>query len=531
MKKQLSVLASAMVAVVLSVPGRAGSASYVPTVSVLSFGATGNGTSDDTPAIQAAINALEGYGGGILTVPAGTYLLNSYSGSPHPWYFYNLRVGSNIMINADHRAKFLQGPKGRAPMPAGATEVATSVLVFGSANYVINTFQDPNYNGGFHNIKATNANDQVVTLTTSSQASNFKAGDYVAIYSSTTGDVIPSESTQLTSVSKSGVMGLAHPLARAFATPVIARVTPLATVNVGVNGLIIQGTELLNVNEVFGFTALGNTFISDTSIGGGNIYGLIVNDTRGVNFTNNVVTSIGPSNINVELPQRNSQNVVINSNTFNVLNVGFGEYGAHWTITGNTFLVHPNQSEAAAVFFGGFDVLFSNNYVRGSTSSNPLIADWVGLDAYDAYVGKIRVVNNTFDCQADALANCLNIAGRDTTVAGNQFNATGQTQQVILVQGPLPQTSITITGNTLSTQNAGQAITTNTWGTDHSSVSCNTITGAGQMGIYVTSLSNAAQGKYTVSGNTVTGFATPINLATSMMPVTTVNSSTAGCAK
>jgi hypothetical protein len=529
-KKKLVVFAAATVAVAFIYAGPANAATTVPTVSVLSYGATGNGISDDTPAIQAAINVLEKDGGGILQVPVGTYLLNSYSPSPHPWYFYNLRVGSNITINAAPGAKFLQGPKGRSPLVSGATAVANSVLVFGSANYVVNTFQETSYNGGFYNIKATKANDQSVTLSTSSQVSNFKAGDYVAIYSSTVGDVIPSESTQVTTVSKTGVMGLAHPLARAFATPVIAKVTSLATVNVGVNNLIVQGTEPLNVNEVFGFTASGNTFISDTSVGGSNIYGLIVNDTQGFTFNNNVVTSVGPSFIEVELPQRNSQNVVITSNTFNVIDVGFGEYAAHWTLTGNKFFVYPNATVPAAVFIGGLDVLFSNNYVQGSISSTPLMADWVGVDAYGAYVGDIRIVNNTISCLATALANCLNVAAADTTVTGNQFNATGQTQQAILVQGPIPQTAITITGNTFSAQNAGQVIVMDTWGTDNSVVSCNTIRGAGGMGIYVTSLVSSGTGKYTVAGNSISGFGTAINVATSMLPVTQINSSTTGCA-
>jgi hypothetical protein len=61
----------------------------------------------------------------------------------------------------------------------------------------------------------------------------------------------------------------------------IANVTSLATVNVGVNGLIVQGTQPLNLNEVFGFTASGNTFTSVTSLEGSNSVGLTLNDIRG----------------------------------------------------------------------------------------------------------------------------------------------------------------------------------------------------------------------------------------------------------
>ena len=47
------------------------------TVSVMDFGATGDGTTDDTAAVQAAINALSAAGGGVLNFPAGTYKITS----------------------------------------------------------------------------------------------------------------------------------------------------------------------------------------------------------------------------------------------------------------------------------------------------------------------------------------------------------------------------------------------------------------------------------------------------------------------
>ena len=46
-------------------------------VSVKDFGAVGNGTTDDTAAVQAAIAAVAAAGGGVLNFPAGTYKLTS----------------------------------------------------------------------------------------------------------------------------------------------------------------------------------------------------------------------------------------------------------------------------------------------------------------------------------------------------------------------------------------------------------------------------------------------------------------------
>jgi hypothetical protein len=489
---------------------------------ITDFGAIGDGVTDDTAAIQAAIDALERKKGGTLLVPPGTYLLNSYTRSPHPWYFYNLRVGSNITVQATPGAKFLQGPNGRALMPAGATEVRNSVLVFGSSNYVINTFQDPNYNGGFYYLQPTNSNDQFVALATASDASRFKVGDYVAIYATAAGDVVPSESSQVISVSKTGVLGLTNQLARGFRSPVIANVTSLATVNVGLNNLILQGTEPLAANELFGFTATGNTFISETAVNGGNTYGLNMNDTRDFLFRQNVVTSTGPPYVQ-ELSQRNSQNVVLDSNSFDVVATGTGEYGAHWIITGNTFWLHPERlTSGAALSIGALDVVFSNNLVTGTNSgSTSLMTDYLGLDSNVHYMGQIRILNNTINCNLNG-SNCLRIVTADPIVSNNQFNLTGS-GQVVLVEGPLPQAA-QITNNKMSVRN-GVGIVLNTTGPDNSVVSCNTIMGSGPIGIYVTSPATPSKGKHVMYGNVVSGFRSNIDLDPRKHPNTTARDS------
>jgi len=261
-------------------------------------------------------------------------------------------------------------------------------------------------------------------------------------------------------------------------------------------------------------------------LGGGNDYGLNMNDTRDFTFRGNVVTSNGPPFV-LELSQRNSQNVVLDSNTFNVTSTGTGEYGAHWTITGNTFLLHPHLlSGGAALAIGGNDVLFSNNHVTGSsTVTTPLMMDVLALDSMVPYMGQIRIVNNTFDCDLTR-ANCLQIVSTDAIVSNNQFHLTGS-GQVILVEGPLPQ-SVQVTNNVMSVQN-GLGIVFNTIGADNSVISCNTVTGSGPTGIYVASPARPASGKDIVAGDTVSGFGTPIFVDTTMHPLTAIDYSTASC--
>ena len=217
-------------------------------ISVKDYGAIRDGVTDDRLNIQAVIDSLSAAGGGTLEVPAGTYLLNSYSHSLHPWFFYNLIAGSNIKVQGTAGAKFLQGPAGRAAQIPGATQVRNTVLVFGNQNYIVPEFQTLPLNGGFYSLQPTMANSLSVILSNPAQASSFQVGDYVSLYASTLGDVIPGETSQVTSVNaNTGILGLNHPLARSFSgNPVIANVAALATVNTGIDSYLQSSQATLD---------------------------------------------------------------------------------------------------------------------------------------------------------------------------------------------------------------------------------------------------------------------------------------------
>jgi hypothetical protein len=78
------------------------------TVNVRNTGATGNGVTDDTAAIQAAINQVAGTGGTVL-VPSGTYLTRASTSYP----FGAINLGSNMTFKMESGAIIKQAPTDR----------------------------------------------------------------------------------------------------------------------------------------------------------------------------------------------------------------------------------------------------------------------------------------------------------------------------------------------------------------------------------------------------------------------------------
>jgi hypothetical protein len=483
------------------------------------FGAKGDGVQDDTRAIQSAINAAAAKpGGGTVFFPKGTYLLDSSLPSSHPWAFYNLQIESNVTLSGEAGAKLLQGPKGRHPLPAGASAVRNSVLAFGPDHETIR-FQNPARNGGFFALQATRTSSTKVALTNRPDAAKFRPGDFVAIYESTSGDVIPTETGQLTTVDASaGELGLKEPLSRPFPSPWIANITRLATTNVGMKNLIVEGSEPLTVTEAFGFSAEDCRFVTDTSIGGGSLIDYNLNTLNGFRFLRNEFTSLGPGFAVMEMTQRNSRHGLWEGNTFDIVQGGMGEYAADIRFTDNTFRLHPNARTNVGLMIGGKDIVFSRNRVSGGNITSGdgwgcLLADCIG-PGYERYVGNIRIADNTFEGQADGNA-CINLAAPDTSFTGNTLRMKGSALG-IHAEGPLPQ-SLTIRDNKLF-MGSGDGILVASPRVDGSIITGNSITGAGSHGIYVASPPRPNAGKHVIYGNTVAGYRVDLFLDRSLHP-------------
>src|SRR5215467_765264 len=459
-----------------------GVASAATTISVATYGAKCDGVTNDTAAIQSALNAAAAAGGGTVTLPGSTCLLNSFTPSSHAAAFYNLHVPSGVTLQGVIGSKLLQGPGGRQSISKipGATSISNTVIAVGN-NYATIQFQNKG-NGGFYSLQAMIVGSPSVTLATAAQAANFAAGDYVAIYEYTSGDVLPAQMSQVTGVDvASGQLTLADPVIRPFAAPSIAKVTALSAHDIAINNVIVQGAIPLAVTETFNFSASNNQFLSDTSIGGGNINELLLNTVEHFTFSGNTIAAINGPYIHQELGQRDSQNGVWTGNTFQDTTVGFGEYAGNITMTNNHIFLHPDGT-GIGVSLGGMNVLFDGNDVHtmgNQTSSSPwgfVVTDVYACCGYTAYTGNIQITNNTIQCVANG-NNCLLLVGKSTVASGNTITATGSATGINVADS-----SAKVTNNTINIGN-GTGIMLQPF-VDAVTVAKNTLSGTGRFGIY-----------------------------------------------
>ncbi|HEV8353226.1 MAG TPA: right-handed parallel beta-helix repeat-containing protein [bacterium] len=93
----MKILCLAAAIAVLTIPPITAAAAPGLTVSVASYGARGDGVTDDTGAFQRALDAAASAGGGTVTIPAGTFRVISPPKGDR-YYPYVLRLSSNVAV-------------------------------------------------------------------------------------------------------------------------------------------------------------------------------------------------------------------------------------------------------------------------------------------------------------------------------------------------------------------------------------------------------------------------------------------------
>jgi Pectate lyase superfamily protein len=142
------------------------------------YGAQGNGTTDDTAAIQRALTAAYNAGGGTVYFPCGTYALATPTGAHSGPGYYYLLAQSGVHLEGESKECATLQPTNYA----GQTGVTT--IAMGTINWDLGAFQwISTINGNtFYALNATAQGNNSITLATAGQASNFAYGNYVAIY-------------------------------------------------------------------------------------------------------------------------------------------------------------------------------------------------------------------------------------------------------------------------------------------------------------------------------------------------------------
>jgi Pectate lyase superfamily protein len=348
------------------------------TCDVTGFGATGNGSTDDRAAIQAAIDACASSGDRDVYFPSGTYSLTR-SGSA----FYNLLVSSGIRLRGASQAGVV------LKQAAGMAGSVRILQITGDDVHVENLTLDGNkasqtadeHRSG---IFATATNRLVVQQVT---AQNF-TGDgfylYVAANHSTLRDVYATGNDRngvTLGASLTGAVLIGSRFIGNRAQQVDSEPGAGNTVNnVAITGCTIDGAGVSNdyaltvsgsgsSSRSYGWSVVGNT------INGGIFIvwtdGVLVSANKGINPTTKASVTVYRKSTNVSIVGndfRLTQTSVISLGGISIIGTGVGDTPERVVVSDNSIKL-DYASSFGVLAQGAISVAIVHNHLRGAGTS------------------------------------------------------------------------------------------------------------------------------------------------------------------
>ena len=254
-----------------------------PVFDVRVFGAAGDGSTDDTNAVQAAVNsATSSATGGVVYFPEGNYKVTS-----------NIRVPANGFASPSSNISLLGVHGATITILPSSTQIYG--LLFGTGISPARSIQG-----------SIPAGATSFTVPSSTETSDLTPGTWVQIYTIDTGrnGDVATDFAQVSSVSDGVTVNLVHPVEIAFSPR--GATQSLVFVNLNTFGALVENVEVAGLN-----------IFMDASAQTANVSAVSPYQVRHFWFHDNVVTVIPPTGKNANFFSLNgAQDVEITHNQF-----------------------------------------------------------------------------------------------------------------------------------------------------------------------------------------------------------------------
>lgn len=396
--------------------------SSVQEYNVQDFGATGDGVTDDTSAIQDAIDAIDSNGGGVLYFPEGTYIVSVHEEYPTP----QINLCSNLVMRGIKGLSWIDFSDvgGHFYAFAGEGSIGSAISLTSNAS----------------------KGDDTLSLDTSS----LSADDYLLIYSDTVRTPRPQyagEIKRIASIDDGSTLTLDHQLDDDYVTSDSAAVKKITLIeNVTIRDLSFRGTEAVEwIDNAFWFRYGKNINLRDCHfehMGGRAVYadstidssviGCEIHDSEGTGYGYGIMLSEA------------SQDWVINDNVAdNVKN--FVAIGGHNNDYGIVRRINASGNNVTS-WGSGFD---SHDNAEDLNYSNNVIKGYRG---FNLRCGNINISNNIVRCFYAGMIYQPQINLTSQAIIANNIFEGYENEGIYIIQSTTDYGDIDgliITGNTL----------------------------------------------------------------------------------